>query len=808
MHCSERLFSLRQKKIGMINKQDIEILAPCGSYEILIAAVQAGADACYMGGNRFGARAYAQNFDEKDMVCAIEYAHMHGVRVYLTLNTLIKEEEFLDAYKYLRTCYEAGLDAVIVQDLGLFRMVRNCFADLPVHCSTQMNVTSYHSAKLLADMGATRVVTAREMSLEEIRHIKEQVDIEVETFVHGAMCYSYSGQCLMSSLAGGRSGNRGRCAQPCRKCYDGNYLLSMKDLCGLSEVPALLSAGVDSLKIEGRMKNAAYVASAVHAYKEVADAWKESKECGKTMDELQFELANVFNRGGFTKGYFHQRNGRDMMSLERPNNRGVKIGTLLRVQDGTVHIKLCEELYKQDVLELSTKSNDGIEITSAVDAKANSVVQLKCPKTKLLKPGQSIYRTKSNQILEHIQSSYIDAAKGQAVDGYLKARIKEPFLYRVSTNLFGSVYEGWASAGIVEKASSGGWNREKVEKPLGQLGDTGYFLNNLEIEADEDSFMPVGVLKQLRRTAIANLEETVRKSFARTVINEQDITKLLETDSPDSLDMDSNRKLYIGVSTMEQLQVVCDLLKEDKLSIQACMLDSTLCDSDKLDDCLAVLESKHVIGYLETPHVIREGFCLEDYLPRHGIRGIYIKNIEALALLRVYTERTKYHVLCDSSLYCYNLHARAFVRECLTDVESLQFVAPREMNEQELRTLRNQDMVMTVYEYAPVMLSANCVQKTKYGCKKEHTVCEIKDDKGNRFFAKAMCRDCYNVIYNGVVYECLDACRKGTFDDMASSFILRFTIEEATTLRKLLCEGALPKSEQQRTSGHLYRGVL
>ena len=211
----------------------IEVLAPCGSYDILVAAVHAGADACYIGGNSFGARAYAENFDTDTIRKAVRYAHLHGVRVYLTVNTLVKEEEFADLYAYIKPFYEVGGDALIIQDLGVFDYVRKQFPDIAIHCSTQMNITSRYGAAMMRRQGATRVVTAREMSLAEIRDIKEHVDVEIETFVHGAMCYSYSGQCLMSSLAGGRSGNRGRCAQPCRKCYDGSYLLSMKDMCTL-----------------------------------------------------------------------------------------------------------------------------------------------------------------------------------------------------------------------------------------------------------------------------------------------------------------------------------------------------------------------------------------------------------------------------------------------------------------------------------------------------------------------------------------------------------------------------------------------
>ena len=267
-------------------KARAELLAPAGSFESLKAAVAAGADAVYIGGSRFGARAYAENLSEDRMLEAIDYAHLHGVSLYLTVNTLVKEKELDGLYGFLAPYYERGLDAVIVQDLGVLAAVRRWFPDLHVHASTQMTITGAEGARLLKEMGATRVVTARELSLAELKTIHEKVDIEIESFVHGALCFCYSGQCLLSSLIGGRSGNRGRCAQPCRLPYDASgrgqaasgrngqnrrdlpgrnlrnspnerYLMSMKDLCTLDLLPDILESGVYSLKIEGRRRGAA-----------------------------------------------------------------------------------------------------------------------------------------------------------------------------------------------------------------------------------------------------------------------------------------------------------------------------------------------------------------------------------------------------------------------------------------------------------------------------------------------------------------------------------------------------------------------
>ena len=237
----------------------VELLAPAGNYEALTGAIAAGADAVYLGGDSFGARAYADNFTQEEICKGIQYAHVFQRKIYLTVNTLVKEKEFIRLYDFLLPFYETGLDGVIIQDLGVFTFIREHFPNLSLHVSTQMTVTGSYGAEFLKKEGASRIVPARELTLEEIKTIKKNVDIEIETFVHGAMCYCYSGQCLFSSILGGRSGNRGRCAQPCRLPYKVNggreeYPLSMKDMCTINILPELIEAGIDSFKIEGRMK--------------------------------------------------------------------------------------------------------------------------------------------------------------------------------------------------------------------------------------------------------------------------------------------------------------------------------------------------------------------------------------------------------------------------------------------------------------------------------------------------------------------------------------------------------------------------
>ena len=301
--------------------RDVEILAPAGSMECLRAAVAA----------KFGARAYAQNLSEEDLVQAIEYVHIHGRKIYMTVNTLLKDRELNELYAYLLPYYKAGLDGVIVQDIGAVKFIGEYFPEMPVHASTQMTITNTLGADFLKRYGITRVVPARELSLKEIRDMKKQTGLEMECFVHGALCYCYSGQCLLSSMIGGRSGNRGQCAQPCRLPYqtEGKKpadLMSLKDLCTIDILPELIDAGIDSFKIEGRMKQPEYVYTVVKMYRKYADQYLKLQKEGKGKSSYHVseadkrELLATYQRRGYCEGYYYQHNGKDMVSLKRPKN--------------------------------------------------------------------------------------------------------------------------------------------------------------------------------------------------------------------------------------------------------------------------------------------------------------------------------------------------------------------------------------------------------------------------------------------------------------------------------------------------------
>ena len=355
-------------------KREIELLAPAGSYDIAIAAINAGADAIYLGGENFGARANAENLTTEEIIDVLNYAHLNERKVYLTINTLLKNKEIRnDLYGFLCPLYENGLDSVIVQDIGVLSFVKKHFPELKIHASTQMTISGKETVKWLKDLGAERVVLPRELSVDEIKELKG-TDIEIESFVHGALCYCYSGQCLLSSFIGGRSGNRGRCAQPCRLPYDviydgmlineadEKYILSPKDICALYLLPDIIDAGVTSLKIEGRMKKKEYVCGVVSIYRKYLDAILDGEKY--EVDEADIKLLmDLFNRHGFNESYFYTKNGREMMSLKEPAFR----------EENREFTDLLREKYSNKILmkpleaNVKCKVGDPFEISGEID---------------------------------------------------------------------------------------------------------------------------------------------------------------------------------------------------------------------------------------------------------------------------------------------------------------------------------------------------------------------------------------------------------------------------------------------------------
>lgn len=782
----------------MLNS-DIEILAPCGSFDILKAAIKAGADACYIGGSKFGARAYADNLSNDQLEAAIDYTHIHGKRLYLTVNTLIKENELSDVFSYIKACYMAGIDAFIVQDLGLFKMIREYFPDALIHCSTQMNITSYHAAAFMKNLGASRVVTAREMSIEEIKKIKENVDIEVETFVHGAMCYSYSGQCLMSSLAGGRSGNRGRCAQPCRKCYDGKYLLSMKDMCTLTHIPELVQAGIDSFKIEGRMKNEYYVMSAVNAYRELTTDYLNGCFSKKKAEEYEFKLANIYNRGGFCDGYFFMHNGPEMISLNRPNNQGVKIGKLISVKDGKALVRLSEDIYNGDVLEFVLKNKESIDVTSGIEGKKKNDVWINAPKTKNMVTGQDIYRTRCRHILD--ETGLIDSAK-ILLSGKLKAKKGEPIAFEISLLSYGdnkkeliNDYNAEVYGPVVEQAKDKKCDLKMIEEKLSGLGGTDYKFANLLFEVDEDAFVPASILKKLRREAVTALENNIKLYYKRNI----DDTVLLKEKyigiEENNENNYTNPRLKIKVTTVNQLKTVLKYPDIYGIYFEKNLLNKVYGTSIWED-----IKKRNIKIYIELPYVIKSDFEYAEYVGDIPHDGVYIRNIDAFSFEMDYN----IDIVCGAGLYAYNNFARHFIKERFG---SAVIELPKELNVSEIKQLDTSDSELCIYEYQQVMLSNNCIKKSRGICNNIEETVKITDEKNNAFYAYSKCGECVNAIFNGIPFLCFDKDELKDFDGV-KYYRMNFTVEEAGTVDAILkYYYEKTKPDMIFTTGHMYRGV-
>lgn len=439
-------------------KSNVEILAPAGSWESMAAAINAGADAVYMGGSRFGARAYAENPEEDRFLEAIDYAHLHGCRLYMTVNTLVKEKELEELGEFLVPYYRQGLDAVIVQDMGVFSYIRQRFPDLPIHASTQMTITGYHGARILKELGASRVVTARELSLDEIAKIRDEVDIEIESFVHGALCYCYSGQCLLSSLIGGRSGNRGRCAQPCRLAYDvrldgasagsqdERYVMSLKDLCTLDILPDIIEAGVYSLKIEGRMKSPRYTAGVVSVYRKYVDYYLEHGRKGYRVEHDDKKmLLDLFDRGGFTDGYYRQHNGRDMIAWKE-------------------------------------------------------------------KPA---FREGNQALFERLDIEYVEKKAQESIGGTVLLAEGEPARLKLMLDGSAGKIQVEVTGEVVQTARNQPLTEEKLLKQLRKTGNTPFVFEHLEAKLSGACFMPVQALNELRRRGLEQLTQAILTPYRR-----------------------------------------------------------------------------------------------------------------------------------------------------------------------------------------------------------------------------------------------------------------------------------------------------
>ena len=557
----------------------VELLAPAGSYESMMAAYKAGADAVYLGGTRFGARAFADNLDTERMKEAIDYAHLRGKKLYLTVNTLLKQKEIEEVYDYLLPFYKEGLDAVIVQDFGVFQMVKESFPGMDLHASTQMTVTGVKGAQWLFERGASRVVTARELSLGEIQKIHEQVPVEIESFVHGALCFCYSGQCLLSSMIGGRSGNRGRCAQPCRLPYqlyengkkiskdDQPYLMSPKDMCTLDIIPELIESGIYSFKMEGRMKKPEYTAGITAIYRKYIDRYLEyGQQKYQVSSEDRSSLMDLYNRGGFSLGYYRQHNGREMMSMERPNHWGTEAAKAVGSEKSEKNVKwkALEDLHAQDVLELREKKEECPEITLTQHVKSGSVFSLKTGRIKVNK-SSVLYRTRNAELLGRIKKEYMDTPYKVPVEGELILKKDMPMKLKATCGECSILVTGREAEAAQKRPST----EDEVRRQISKLGQTDFQWSNLKIQMDEQIFVPVQELNELRR----NMADTLKKELLEVYVRKEPSAQKKMT-TVESKNKKNIPELTAEVQTSEQLREILFFDEIKRVYINSLRYDS------------------------------------------------------------------------------------------------------------------------------------------------------------------------------------------------------------------------------------------
>ena len=802
-------------------KDRVEILAPAGSMECLKAAIAAGADAVYTGGALFGARAYAHNLTEEELLEAIDYVHLHGRRLYLTVNTLIKDREMeKQMYDYLLPYYRQGLDAVIVQDIGLFRFIRKHFPDLPIHASTQMTLTGVDGAKFLEKEGAQRIVTSRELSMAEVKKIADETELEIESFVHGALCYCYSGQCLFSSFIGGRSGNRGQCAQPCRLLYRTpeakrpQYLLSLKDICTLELIPEMIESGIYSFKIEGRMKKPEYAAAVASQYRKYADLYlKYYEECPAEEDPAAYAmkkyrvreedrqmLLDLYNRGGFHTGYYHTQNGREMISLNRPNHAGVPAVKVLAKKGRNVTAKALTDLYPQDIIELPMRKGrekaDNYTCKDAVRKGMN--VQIPVFADTPFKRDEIWMRTRN--------STLIDTLREEFVNGKIKERICGTFrLYpqeKATLTVKCRDAEITVAGEKAQEALSQPMSRERIEKQLRKTGNTEFDFSFLKAEIGEKVFLPMQSLNELRREALETLEKVICEKYRRSgevKDPEEDKTEL-------SMEEEILSGWTASVRTAEQMEVI---LEEEAIGrIYAdCTMFPRIWEKDSYVEWITKVHAAGKEIYLVMPYIFRER-TRKQYEAAYnrifgaGWDGILIANYESFAFLKEhgYTGR----IMTDYNLYEFNQESRKFWKE----KGVFEFTAPVELTERELQDLRVKDGEVIVYGYLPMMISAGCIQKTTRGCLKKSGQTTITDRYRNPFVVKNECDYCYNILYNYVPLYLGDRMEE-VYQIGPGRIRLMFTTERQQEVRQILSayfEGKeLP--EGTYTRGHWKRGI-
>lgn len=705
----------------------IELLSPVGDFECLKAAVQNGADAVYFGSNIFSARAFASNFDNEELEKAINYAKIRGVKTHLTLNTLIKNNEFEQAFNLAKKAYKLGIDAIIVQDLGLATDLIKSFPDLDIHASTQMTTTNLETVKKLEKIGFKRIVLSRECSLSEIKNICKNTNAEIEVFAHGALCICYSGQCLFSSMVGGRSGNRGMCAQPCRlpysllsdkneksKEYNKGYLLSTRDLCTLDLLPELISAGITSLKIEGRMKSPTYVATVTRIYKKYIDLAtrfikKEISEYIINENDKQ-ALLQVFNRGNFSSGHLKDEPNKKLIFKEKPNNLGIYIGKVVKFspKKGLItcnvenpisigdSVSFENESTKYTISELMEKN---INIKTAKKFQTVTFGRMKGN----IKVNDKIYKITDKSLLSNSLESYNKEYKKTSLDCKLKIKNGQKIEVYVKSIDF-MIENSFIYDFIPNTAQNAPLTIDKVKNQFNKTLNTCFEFSNIKIDLDNDLFIPTSILNDIRRQALAEIEGKILKSFKRTSEVEY-IGKNFN-----SSNIDSQEKVIL-LNELYKNYNYSNLKNVDKI-----YLPLKYFVRNDFTDILNTLSHKGKL-YLYMPFIIKDKYiksirnCIENIVSKFNICGFVISEYSSIDYLKMFNK----DVIANYNFNVYNSYT-------LNKLKSFGFsnitLSP-EFQQDELMEISDSKSEVIVYGKIPLMTMSYCLLGKSNMCYKE-----------------------------------------------------------------------------------------
>lgn len=694
-----------------------ELLAPAGNMDCLKSAVAAGCDAVYFGGTRFNARHGASGFDIEAMKEAVRYTRLHQVKTLLTVNTLVKETEWQDFTVSMDQMAETGIDAVIVQDLGVAQFIRRNYPWIALHGSTQMSVHSPDGVRFLEDLGFQRVVLARELSLEDVRKIRGATELELEVFIHGALCYSVSGQCLLSSFIGGRSGNRGMCAQPCRLAYQiGDkrpaYLMNLKDMCTLDILPEIMDLGVDSLKIEGRLKSPEYVYGITSGYRAALDARLAEAE----VQDRKQEMAQLFNRGGFSHGYW-VRDQKSMIEPESPKHQGLLVGKVSKIRGGRIYVTAEQDLNPQDVLEIRTEKapfpSYQLQERNFEGNRRNVWVTIDQP----VKAGQAVYRLIDQALMQRL--GQYDEPKRKASLAATLVPCREAALTAACDGKQVTVL-----GEIVEKALEKGVSEETIRRSLSKSGGTPFVIDSVEIQTEGPVFLPVSALNDLRRKALSALEDALCSKL-------QEPYPELVPGPLKKKDMDPLR-LEAVISTEEQWQAV----KQQR--VDHVWFRKERFPEARLQELFDEAADLGMSAGLSLPYFDLAGtWDKKDAIDL----PVLVHNLGQIAAHKPAS------VHCDLQLPVMNRTAADLLGGYAASV-----TLSVESSAEELSRFGQAGDAVIAYGKIPVMTTRQCLQKEGDHClhgQGGRTV-PIRDRKDVSWTAELNCgADCYNVLYTG-----------------------------------------------------------